>query len=249
MDSMKILFKKHCPSNKDCPYRVCNCVFENVYLKCVVSLKMIKLNKTTHLMILFTFAIIFVVFYLYYTINDVRQLKAENKKLSADVSKTSQDIQNVASTLTKEIMEIKSILKSCGGGSVCVVPSTQAPQVLPQQAPTTLQPTIPSSTAQILNEIDEDDSSSVDTDAIKQMLVDHEEEDEDTIEKQEDTHPSPVDSPEPESAIELPQDSAEVKQQEDVTKMKYDDLRELCKSRGLSSKGTKDQLITRLQNA
>lgn len=46
---------------------------------------MFKIDKSTHLLILFTFAIIFVVVYLYYTIMDVRKMQKEIKTLSEDV--------------------------------------------------------------------------------------------------------------------------------------------------------------------
>ena len=64
---------------------------------------MFKINKSVHVMILLTFAIIFIVIYMYYTINDV-------KKLGLEMKKNSQDIQNIVSTLNnlnKSIHELK----------------------------------------------------------------------------------------------------------------------------------------------
>ena len=54
-----------------------------------------KLNKNTHFFIITTFAIVFVVVYLYYTIVDVR-------RLSNDVSRLSRDLVALSETVNKK---------------------------------------------------------------------------------------------------------------------------------------------------
>jgi hypothetical protein len=49
--------------------------------------KMFKLDKNTHMMVLFTFSLIFIVVYLYYTITDVRKMQKEVKRLSDELLK------------------------------------------------------------------------------------------------------------------------------------------------------------------
>jgi len=46
---------------------------------------MFKLSKSTHLTVIATFAIVFIVIYLYYTITDLRKLQIEVSKLSKQV--------------------------------------------------------------------------------------------------------------------------------------------------------------------
>jgi outer membrane murein-binding lipoprotein Lpp len=202
---------------------------------------MIKLNKTTHLMILFTFAVVFVVVYLYYTINDVKRLNTEVKKLSTDVAKLSQDLTNIVSTMSnfnKDVMDMKA-------GNVNNLLVKQQPQ---QTAPASAPQPVPAPAKQsIVDDIDseDDDDSSVTTEELKKIIVEND--DDTTSEKDdvtaEDEAPQSVLAPEPESQQ---QQSASTVNVDDLKKMKYDDLKELCKSKGVSTKGNKDQIITRL---
>lgn len=63
-----------------------------------------KINSTTHMTILFTFALVFVVIYLYYTITDVR-------KMSAELKKVTQDIQTLTATVSKLNNEVAEVQK------------------------------------------------------------------------------------------------------------------------------------------
>lgn len=139
-------------------------------------IKQMKINTSTHLTILFTFAIIFVVIYLYYTIVDVRKITLDVKKISQDLAKlnneltemkkTSVDVNkmfNMNDVLTQELNSLLNmpdikIEGSCigtigttGTTGTCTIGSTGA-----VQSPIEL----------------DDDDESVDTIDIKKMLND-----------------------------------------------------------------------------
>lgn len=150
-----------------------------------------KINTTTHLTILFTFAIIFVVIYLYYTIIDVRKISLDVKKLSQDIAKlnnelteikkTSADVNkmfNMNDVLTQELNsilnmqpDIKIEQGSFTGGTTCPIGETSADCATGITAGNSEQSPI---------ELDDDDES-VDTIDIKKMLND----------EPEDTEPEP----------------------------------------------------------
>lgn len=150
---------------------------------------MFKIDKSTHLLILFTFAIIFVVVYLYYTIIDVRKIQKELKTLSEDVLalKKLQAQENQA-TLHEE--EQKR-----------VIPIVLATETEPE----------------LDFEVDEDES--VHTEEV-QAVLDVEEQD---------------------VSEELPE------QELDLSALKYDELRDLCKKLNLNQRGTKEVLLKRLE--
>ena len=66
---------------------------------------MIKINKTTHISLLFTFAVVFISVYLYYTIVDVKHLKRETKKLMEDVG----GLTKLATELTKRVTDTMNV--------------------------------------------------------------------------------------------------------------------------------------------
>lgn len=159
-----------------------------------------KVNKNVHIMILLTLAIVFVVVYLYYTINDV-------KKLGAELKKNTQDIQSVAASLNnlnKTVNELK-VSSAVSVKQVCTAPVEKEPE--PVDEP---------------EEEEEDDE--ITQDDMKKLLNEIPSSDDEDEEKPE---LAPLD-------------------QEELKKMKLEDLRSLCKDRDVSSKGTKDQLIARL---
>lgn len=201
---------------------------------------MAKLNKTTHLMILFTFAIVFIVIYLYYTIGDVKKMSSEVKRLTADVSRLNQDVQNILGNLKV-------------GVPTCNVPAVQQK---PQQVqPVVVQPVVPQPVKApvqqpaVVNDSEsddeDDDASSVNTEELKKIIndveEDVEEDDEEGVDEAEKI------SVEDGGNTEAPKTS--VPSEEQLKKMKYDDLKEVCKAHGVSTKGTKDQLISKLLSA
>jgi hypothetical protein len=64
-----------------------------------------KLNASTHLTIIFTFALIFVVIYLYYTIIDVR-------KVSSDLNKITKELQSLSTSVSKLNNDIAEVQKT-----------------------------------------------------------------------------------------------------------------------------------------
>lgn len=202
---------------------------------------MIKLNKTTHLMILFTFAVVFVVVYLYYTINDVKRLNTEVKKLSTDVTKLTQDLQSVVGTMSnfnKDVMDMKA------GNVNNLLVKQQAAATAPQHTPVAQKQSV-------VDDIDseDDDDSSVTTEELKKIIVEN---DDDTTENNDgdgEVEDVPQSTQTPVSSHDTvdstPQTSTPLNV-DDLKKMKYDDLKDLCKTKGVSMKGTKDQIITRL---
>lgn len=63
-----------------------------------------KLSGSTHMTILFSFALVFVVIYLYYTINDV-------KKMHGDIKKVQSDVQTLTTTLNKLSTDVTELQK------------------------------------------------------------------------------------------------------------------------------------------
>lgn len=210
---------------------------------------MAKLNKTTHLMILFTFAIVFVVIYLYYTISDVKKMNSDVKKLVLDVAKLNQDVQNILAIMPKIPMTASNLQ--------IPTPSQQSQshgqpqQVPPKVQQVTVQPNVQITSQQkqpilpIVDESDEeDDVSSVDTDELKKIINDADGVPGDVLEQKE-AEP-PIQEYEQDITEELSA-KTEIFSEEDLKKLKYDEIKDLCRTRGISTRGTKEQLIAKLQ--
>lgn len=198
---------------------------------------MFKLNKATHMMILMTFTIVFVVVYMYYMISDVKKMYVEVKKHGQEIvalqklSGEVQEIKNVVSSfgslgssaaMVAEAMFMPSYLppthiENPMSGSSCppitVKQTSPAPPPPPPQAP------LPSSQPDDVNvaSVEDDDVDSVATEDIKKLVEDCGDDEE-----------KPA----------LPSE-------EEVKKMKFEDIRDLCKKHTISTKGTKDVLIAR----
>lgn len=207
---------------------------------------MFKLDKNTHMMVLFTFSLIFIVVYLYYTITDVRKMQKEVKRLSDELLK-----------LQKEPpVQIKPVITptpAAASAPINPVPIVECKQVEPG--------------ADI--NIHEDDESVL-TDEIRETL-ECTDDDEDidlqniinSADKQIAGEVADVvadvvagevaEVVAGEAAVvaravvdEAVVDEAVAIDEADILLMKYDDLKELCKKRNLSQKGAKDVLIKRL---
>jgi hypothetical protein len=176
---------------------------------------MFKLDKNTHMMILFTFALVFVVIYLYYTITDVRKMQRDIARLSSEVSAlankqpTAPQVAPAPPTApvspVVEIKECKPIVES----KVATASSTEE-DVLSESSVTT---------EDIKATLDSVDAEDADAD-----------EDEPVIVAQEDIQPTP----------------SEVDVSGELGKMKFEDIKELCRSKGIKIQGSKDVLIKRL---
>lgn len=191
---------------------------------------MIKLNKTTHLMILFTFAVIFVVVYLYYTINDVKRINNEMKRLTTDVSKLNQDVINVIATINGFNKDEMCMTKQ--NMNTPLVPKSTDNQLTTPIAQASL---IQSSIVDDIAFEDEDDDTSVNTEELKHIIADNDIEDHEEV--------CELEAPETEKDLEPTSTLSNI---EELRKLKYDDVKELCKQKGISIKGTKEQLITKL---
>ena len=178
---------------------------------------MFKLNKTTHMMILMTFTIVFVVVYIYYVIRDV-------KKIHGDVKKQSVEITGLAS----EIQEIKSVVS----GMLASPPPLQMmpmPVPMPAPAPVKVPVAVAVAVAVEKDEDEEEDVASVATDDIKKLVEDEEE-------------------PEAEAGEEADTEvtSPDAFTEEQLKKLKLDEIKEVCKKFGLNAKGNRDVLIARI---
>ena len=187
------------------------------------------------MMIMFTFAIVFVVVYLYFTITDVR-------KMQRDMVRLSEEVLNLQKMLTKQ---------------------QQIAQVVQQV------PKVEVSEKTHVNEIVPEDEDSVVTEDIRAALECSDDGD-DAIDAGEEQVESQV-----ESQVEAEAEEAEIKSVhsgidephfefninsvsenefnpspklsvDEIKALKYDELRDQCRAHGLSSKGTKDNMIQRL---
>jgi hypothetical protein len=214
---------------------------------------MFKIDKGTHMMIMITFAIVFVVVYLYFTITDVRKMQREIVRLSEEVS-----------SLQKHHLHIKQ-------------------QQHPEQTQQTVHvPKVEINEKPAVSPVvdDGDDSESVVTEDIRATLECSDDEEQDIephqeveqdfdeskeqvdheVEKSKETNNeteeaeiksvhSNIDEPHFEFNIksvsenEFPSAALSV---EDIKSLKYDELREQCKIQGLSTRGTKENMIQRL---
>ncbi len=220
---------------------------------------MAKLNKTTHLMILFTFAIVFVVIYLYYTIGDVRKMSSEVKRLTGEVSKLNQDVQNILAIMPKMPSSASNLQIPVPSSSQTQVQVQQVVQPVVQKQKVSVssqslpaQPSSVQATSQLVKQVlpddsDEDDASSVNTEDLKKIINDV---DEVNVDNVEDGHIEVLhdELPEQEGHVQLEQETVkeEVFSEEDLKKLKYEEIKDLCRTRGISTRGTKEQLIAKL---
>ena len=129
-----------------------------------------KISSSTHMTIIFTFAIVFVALYLYYTITDVR-------KMSVELKKTTQDLATMTTTvagLTKDINEIK--VNNVDVGKMFNMNEMLTQELNGYLTSTTI---IPSIIAEEKKK--DDDTDSIDTSDIKKMLNEEEDEEEEKV--------------------------------------------------------------------
>lgn len=184
---------------------------------------MFKLNKSTHMLILMTFTIVFVVVYMYYMIRDV-------KKIYAEVNKHGQDIASLQK-VSNEIQEIKNVIASLSAPTLM----TAEPIFMPPFPPQPIHPSethcqIPSAApvatvkeTEPKEDTHEDDIASTTTEDIKKLVEGVDDADEPSVEEQ-------------------------VNQltEEQVKKMKFEEIKDLCKKFNISTKGTKESLAAKI---
>lgn len=196
---------------------------------------MFKLDKNTHMMILFTFALVFIVIYLYYTITDVRKMQRDIARLTSEVSAlTNKGPSNVP-------VSVSAPSPAPTSGQV---PRASAPPPTPVVQIKECKPVAESKTVVPVEE-DAMSDSSVTTEDIKATLdsVDAELELEQELELDTDTV---VEAKGDIDAILEEDEAVIVEPFNDLHKMKFDDIKELCRSKGIKIQGSKDVLIKRL---
>lgn len=219
---------------------------------------MFKLNKSTHMMILTTFTLVFVVVYMYYTIKDV-------KKMYSEVKKNTQDIQALQS-LVKEVKDVKNAVDVVSQQVMNSMTPPQ-PQIMVQHHPhfgvppeMFVQQHQMSVMVEKLGEVcdvkaaapcgnnGDDDVESVSTEDIKKLIDtgDEAEETGETAETEETGETGESNMTQQQSTpstLESPFDGLS----EDVLKKrKFDEIKDICKKMGLSAKGTREALISRI---
>lgn len=176
-----------------------------------------KINRSTHFMVLVLFAIAFVVVYLYYTIKDVKKIHLEIARLSNDVLKLTQSISNITNTLINQTTPITPL----AAGACMASFSQPIPQV---------QVTIPNN----ITESESGDSvATAEMHKIIETIDDGEE-----VEADADTQALTT-----EHANDVGIAQLDAKQLKTVS---YDALKKYCKENGIDAKGTKDVLVSKI---
>lgn len=217
-------------------------MFENNNFICIKYLKMIKFNKSTHLMILFSFTIIFVALYLYYTINDVKRMSNELKKINTDIQKLNMDIQGLNGSLNNLNLATNNL-------------------IIQKESPAVVKPInqkqSPSVEVNNLDDEDDDDATSVNTEDLKNIINENDDVEEEDVSKSEPEKKKDVLPVNDDDESDDNDDNDDLEEEDintpveliDFQKLKYEELKDLCKKKGISTKGTKDQLISKLQAA
>lgn len=198
---------------------------------------MFKLDKNTHMMVLFTFSLIFIVVYLYYTITDVRKMQKEVKRISDELAQ----LQSKGAPPPPQAVPVDVCLKAKTvpvnkANEVTVVDvSDQIAEPVKTEPVPQFQDNESVVTEEIRDTLDCTDDEDIDLQNIINSSITPQEVSQNDVSKE---HVSQDDVPKEISLDQL--DSNE------LSKMKYDDVKDLCKSKNLSTKGSKDVLIKRL---
>lgn len=193
---------------------------------------MFKLNKNTHMMILMTFTVVFVVVYMYYAIRDIKVIYSDVKKMEADITtlKTKQE------ALENETKVIKQLISS-------VPPPQQQPMPMQEVFEMVFPvPKMPVTQHAVI--VQEEDNDSVSTEDIKKLVPDDEEEPEQpTLET-----PEPVAEAvkELEPVIESQEEPVKTYSEDELKKMKFEEVKDICKKMNVNTKGSKEVLISRI---
>jgi hypothetical protein len=187
---------------------------------------MLKVNKSTHLIILSVLSMVFVMVYLYFMIQDIKRLDVVIKKITDETGKITQDIQNLVTTISNLNKDMTSLKKPAmvaaivGGGGACGAgEGCEAGEGA-------------------------DCADSVITEDIQNILGD---------EDSEGGEGAPAgEGPDGPEGLECPDGPAATLEpipetMEDTLKSKkYDELKDLCKSKGISAKGSRETLVIKL---
>lgn len=186
-----------------------------------INKNMFKIDKNTHLAILFTFAVIFIVFYLYHTIQDLKKIQNELTKINNDIltlKRNSAIIDRLENDrLSREINKNQVKLNE----TAVIYPNNTL----------------------VEKDNIEDDDISVQTEELQEILNNSSSssstsENESVHEKMSKNLNIEVEENENEEIVET--------EKLDLNSLTLEELKELCKKHGLSTKGSKSVLKERL---
>jgi len=186
------------------------------------------------MMILMTFTLVFVVVYMYYTIKDV-------KRIYGEVKKNTQDIQALQS-LTNDVKNMKGTIEMMNQGmlaqsqfNVCSIPFPDMSQ----------QVFVPPPPPQHVSDI-KDDAESVATEDIKKLVRDDDDDDENEEIGVVDDVGDIGDIVNETAGVVVEPVQTQVISEESLKKLKFEELKDVCKKMGISIKGTREALISRI---
>lgn len=199
---------------------------------------MIKIDKSTHLMILFTFALVFITVYLYYVISDIRKLQAEVKRINEESESRKQVTAKEIESLTTVVMQLS---KNAKAQKSTVVETVEVPPVCVM--PQVKEIPVPKSDITVPESVTVDDNDSVVTEDIRETLnCDSDSEYEYTSnDASAAVDISSVIEPNLSSNDDLPS-------VDDIQSLKYEELKDLCKTYNLSTKGNKEAIMNRVRD-
>jgi hypothetical protein len=191
-------------------------------------------------------------------------MSSELKKITSDVQKINLDIQGLNGALNNLNLATNNLIiqKQPQQISPVVVKPVTNSQNSGTKNDSSCQKQSPSA---LINDLDDDDdedddATSVNTEELKNIINENDDVEEETSEvekKKESVIPtddvSDDDESDDDDDLELEATSALLKsvatptETIDFHKLKYEELKDLCKKNGISTKGTKDQLISKLQ--
>lgn len=199
---------------------------------------MFKIDKTTHLAILFTFALAFIVIYLYYTISDVRKVQLELKKTQDEMVGLQKLISTISGGATGATCPITPVTIPPQVATVHVdVKSISNENASPIDASVAVADVGANAAANVGANVEADEEESVTSEEMQHILdaaSDNEAEDvSNTVD---------VPTEAPMTTVASVASVASV----DFSNLKYDELRDLCKKHNLSTKGTREVLLARV---
>ncbi len=192
---------------------------------------MFKIDKNTHLAILFTFAVIFIVFYLYHTIQDLKKVQNELTKINNDIltlKRNSAVIDRLENDrLSREINKNQVNINKLNNNPNTIIYTTNETETEKDETHNLQEDNESVQTKELEDILNNSSSSSSDTESVSEN---------DNLEVSKNAH------------IEIEEENEEVEEIEkiDLHSLTLEELKELCKKHGLSTKGSKSVLKERL---
>lgn len=197
---------------------------------------MFKIDKNTHLAILFTFAVIFIVFYLYHTIQDLKKIQNELTKINSDILTLKRN-SAVLDRLENDRLSRQINKKNENFNDSVIITDKPIEFEKINQVPV-IEEDNESIETQELQDILNNSSSSSSSSTIS--LSEHEENVNMLEEEQEHT------TLDKDLNLNNDEEILEEVEKVDLNSLTLEELKELCKKHGLSAKGSKSILKERL---